>query len=158
MLKSTSIAVALSAMLSLSACVTNQGEKQTLGTLIGAGLGGLAGSQIGSGTGQLAAIGAGVLLGGLLGSEVGRSLDKADEAYLANNAQSTLETAPTGASSSWVNPDSGNSGSLTPTHTYATASGQPCREYHSTVTIDGQTENVYGTACREPDGSWRFVN
>ena len=115
MLKSTSIAVALSAMLSLSACVTNQGEKQTLGTLIGAGLGGLAGSQIGSGTGQLAAIGAGVLLGGLLGSEVGRSLDKADEAYLANNAQSTLETAPTGASSSWVNPDSGNSGSLTPT-------------------------------------------
>ncbi|MFP6730358.1 MAG: RT0821/Lpp0805 family surface protein [Alphaproteobacteria bacterium] len=158
MLKSTSIAVALSAMLSLSACVTNQGEKQTLGTLIGAGLGGLAGSQIGSGTGQLAAIGAGVLLGGLLGSEVGRSLDKADEAYLANNAQSTLETAPTGASSSWVNPDSGNSGSLTPTHTYATASGQPCREYHSTVTIDGQTEDVYGTACREPDGSWRFVN
>ena len=136
MLKSTSIAVALSAMLSLSACVTNQGEKQTLGTLIGAG----------------------VLLGGLLGSEVGRSLDKADEAYLANNAQSTLETAPTGASSSWVNPDSGNSGSLTPTHTYATASGQPCREYHSTVTIDGQTEDVYGTACREPDGSWRFVN
>ena len=158
MLKSTSIAVALSAMLSLSACVTNQGEKQTLGTLIGAGLGGLAGSQIGSGTGQLAAIGAGVLLGGLLGSEVGRSLDKADEAYLANNAQSTLETAPTGASSSWVNPDSGNSGSLTPTHTYATASGQPCRDYHSTVTIDGQTEDVYGTACREPDGSWRFVN
>ncbi len=156
MLKST--AIALAAMLSLAACVTDQGQKQTLGTLIGAGLGGLAGSQIGSGTGQLAAVGAGVLLGGLIGSEVGKSLDKADQAYLANNAQSTLESAPTGMSSSWVNPDTGNSGSMTPTNTYATASGQPCREYHSTVTIDGQTEDVYGTACREPDGSWRFVN
>ena len=158
MLKFTSIAIALSVMVSLSACVTNQGEKQTLGTLIGAGLGGLAGSQVGSGSGKLAAVGVGVLLGGLLGSEVGKSLDRADQAYLANNAQSTLETAPTGTSSNWVNPDSGNSGSLTPTNTYATASGQPCREYHSTVTIDGQTEDVYGTACREPDGSWRFVN
>ncbi len=156
MLKST--AIALAAMLSLSACVTDQGQKQTLGTLIGAGLGGLAGSQIGSGSGQLAAVGAGVLLGGLLGSEVGKSLDKADQAYLANNAQITLESAPTGMSSSWVNPDSGNSGSLTPTNTYATASGQPCREYHSTVTIDGQTEVVYGTACRQPDGSWKLVN
>ncbi len=158
MLKSTSLAVALTAMLSLSACVTDQGEKQTLGTLIGAGLGGLAGSQIGSGKGKMAAVGVGVLLGGLLGSEVGKSLDKADQAYLARNAQSALETGPTGMSSNWVNPDSGNSGSLTPTKTFATASGQPCREYHSTVTIDGQTEDVYGTACREPDGSWRFVN
>ena len=158
MLKSTSTAIALAAMISLSACVTDQGQKQTLGTLIGAGLGGLAGSQIGSGTGQLAAVGAGVLLGGLLGSEVGKTLDKADETYLTNNAQSSLETAPTGITSSWANPDSGNSGSLTPTNTYQTAAGQNCREYHSTVTIDGQTEDVYGTACREPDGSWRFVN
>ncbi len=156
MLKSTAIAFAT--MLSLSACVSDQGQKQTLGTLIGAGLGGLAGSQIGSGTGQLAAVGAGVLLGGLLGSEVGKSLDKADQAYLAGNAQSSLESAPLGMTSSWANPDSGNSGSMTPTRTYQTAAGQNCREYHSKVTIDGQTEDVYGTACREPDGSWRFVN
>ena len=80
-MKSKRIAIALAAMVSLAACVTNSGEKQTLGTLIGAGLGGLAGSQIGSGTGQLAAIGAGVLLGGLLGSEVGKSLDQADKLY-----------------------------------------------------------------------------
>ena len=157
-MKSTRIAIALAVMLSLAACVTNAGEKQTLGTLIGAGLGGLAGSQIGSGTGQLAAIGAGVLLGGLLGSEIGQSLDQADRLYAEQNAQTTLESAPTGQSSSWANPDSGHSGSLTPTQTYLTSAGQHCREYHSTVTIDGRTEDVYGTACREPDGSWRFVN
>ena len=158
MLNSTSTAIAVAALFTLSACAEGQIDKQTVGTLIGAGLGGLAGSQIGSGSGQLAAVGVGVLLGGLLGNEIGKSLDKADRAYLANNAQSTLESAPTGLSSSWVNPDSGNSGSLTPTKTYATATGQPCREYVSTVTIDGQTEEVYGTACREPDGTWRFVN
>ena len=157
-MKTTRIAIALAAMVSLAACVTDAGEKQTLGTLIGAGLGGLAGSQIGSGTGQLAAIGAGVLLGGLLGSEVGKSLDQADKLYAERNEQGSLENSPTGQSSSWVNPDSGHSGSFTPTQTYTSAEGQPCREYHETVTIDGQTEEVYGTACREPDGSWRFVN
>ena len=74
-MKSTRIAIALAAMISLAACATNGGEKQTLGTLIGAGLGGLAGSQIGSGTGQLAAVGVGVLLGGLLGWLLSRLLD-----------------------------------------------------------------------------------
>jgi surface antigen len=157
-MKTTRIAIALAAMVSLAACVTDSGEKQTMGTLIGAGLGGLVGSQIGSGTGQLAAVGVGVLLGGLLGSEVGKSLDQADQVYAERNAQGSLESAPSGQSSTWANPDSGHSGSFTPTQTYATDEGQPCREYHSTVTIDGQTEDVYGTACREPDGSWRFVN
>ena len=82
-MKNPSIAIVFAAALSLGACVSDRGDKQTVGTLIGAGLGGLAGSQIGSGTGQLAAVGAGVLLGGLLGNEVGRSLDKADIAYAA---------------------------------------------------------------------------
>ena len=38
------------------------------GTLVGAALGGLIGSQIGSGSGQLAATGAGVFIGGAIGS------------------------------------------------------------------------------------------
>ncbi len=106
----TRFAVVFAAALSLAACASDQGDKQTLGTLIGAGLGGLAGSQVGSGTGQLVAVGAGVLLGGLLGNEIGKSLDKADQAYAERNAQETLEYQQTGATSSWVNPDSGNSG------------------------------------------------
>ncbi len=157
-MKNTSIAIVFAAALSLGACVSDQGNKQTLGTLIGAGLGGLAGSQIGSGTGQLAAIGAGVLLGGLLGNQVGKSLDKADIAYAERNAQETLEYQPTGATSSWVNPDSGNSGSITPTKTYESAGGEYCREYQQTVTVGGDEQSAYGTACRQPDGSWKLVN
>ena len=154
----TRFTVVFAATLSLAACVSDQGDKQTLGTLIGAGLGGLAGSQIGSGTGQLAAIGAGVLLGGLLGNEVGKSLDKADIAYSERNAQETLEYQPTGATSSWVNPDSGNSGSITPTATYQSTGGEYCREYQQTVTVGGEQQAAYGTACRQPDGSWKLVN
>ncbi len=33
-----------------------------------------------------------------------------------------------------------------------------CREYQSTTTIAGQPQNVVGTACRQPDGTWRIVN
>ena len=98
-----------------------------------------------------------VLLGALLGSEVGRSLDKADQAYAAQSYQNTLEATPTGETTTWVNPDSGNGGSYTPTKTYQVDSGQYCREFQQTITVGGQTEDAYGTACREPDGSWRIV-
>ena len=85
-MKTSRIAIALAASLLLAASATDAGEKEIFGTLLGAGLGGLAGSQIGSGKGKLVAVGAGVLLGGLLGREVGRSLDKADQAQAAQAA------------------------------------------------------------------------
>ncbi len=154
----TRFAVVFAAALSLAACVSDQGDKQTLGTLIGAGLGGLAGSQVGSGTGQLVAVGAGVLLGGLLGNEVGKSLDKADQAYAARTYNSALEKSATGHTTTWVNPDSGNSGTYTPVKTYQTDSGQYCREFQQTITVGGRTEDAYGTACRQPDGSWKIAN
>ena len=147
------------AVISLAACLSleGRGNKELGGALVGAAAGGLVGSQIGGGTGQMVAVGAGVLLGALLGSEVGRSLDKADEAYAAQSYQNTLEATPTGETTTWVNPDSGNSGSYTPTKTYQVDSGQYCREFQQTITVGGQTEDAYGTACREPDGSWRIV-
>lgn len=36
--------------------------------------------------------------------------------------------------------------------------GRYCREYQTTVTIAGTGQLGYGTACLEPDGSWRVVN
>jgi hypothetical protein len=32
-----------------------------------------------------------------------------------------------------------------------------CREYESTMTVGGQPQSVVGTACRQPDGTWRIV-
>ncbi len=40
----------------------------------------------------------------------------------------------------------------------APAAGQYCREYQSTTVINGAPQPMYGTACLQPDGSWRIVN
>jgi surface antigen len=144
--------------LTLAACAGNPGSKETGGTLIGAALGGLVGSQIGGGSGRLAAVAAGTLLGGFLGNEVGRSLDRADRLRAAQVATSSLEYEPAGATSTWRNPDSGNSGSFTPTRSYQDSVGSYCREYQQTITVGGRTRSAYGTACRQPDGSWRIAD
>ena len=41
---------------------------------------------------------------------------------------------------------------------YRTADGQYCREYTTTTRVDGVPRSSYGTACLQPDGSWRIVN
>lgn len=33
-----------------------------------------------------------------------------------------------------------------------------CREYTTQTTIAGKRQQTYGTACRQPDGSWRIIN
>lgn len=157
MLRKTAIVAVSAAALSLAACA-DSGAKQTGGAILGGIGGAVAGSQFGAGKGTVAAVAAGTLLGALIGSEVGKSLDRADKAALANTTQTTLETQPSGSTSTWSNPDSGNYGTVTPTKTYQTNAGQYCREYQQTIVVGGRTEEAYGTACRQPDGSWKVVN
>lgn len=140
----------------LAACSANSGQKATGGTLIGAALGGLAGAQFGHGRGQLAAVAIGSLVGAVAGHGIGQSLDDADRGYAVQTANHGLESGPAGATSTWRNPDSGHSGTFTPTRTYQESNGSYCREYQQTVTVGGHTETAYGTACRQPDGSWRI--
>jgi hypothetical protein len=33
---------------------------------------------------------------------------------------------------------------------------QGCREFNTPVTVGGQQQQAYGTACLQPDGSWRI--
>jgi surface antigen len=148
----------LAAAFLLGACANGgKGQKQTGGTLLGAGLGALAGSQIGSGRGQLAAVAIGALAGAFLGNEVGKSLDRADEVAMERSTQTALETAPSGQTVAWRNPDSGNSGTITPQPVVESNAGEFCREYQQTITVAGQSEQAYGTACRQADGSWKIV-
>jgi surface antigen len=74
---------------------------------------------------------------------------------MSQTTNRTLESAPTGQAASWRNPDSGNSGTVTPTRTYQRSGGEYCREYTQTVRVGGKTEEAYGTACRQPDGTWK---
>lgn len=147
--------IALSA-LSLGACQT-YGQKETGGTLIGAGLGGLLGSQFGGGTGKLVTTALGVAAGGLIGNHIGRSLDRADQAYLYQ-ASERAQVAPVGETITWSNPQSGNYGSVTPTREgYQPSTGAYCREYQQEIVVGGRIERGYGRACRQPDGSWKVI-
>lgn len=140
----------------LVGCET-MGAKEGAGTMIGAGTGALIGSQIGSGEGTLVAVAIGTLAGALMGQSVGRSLDRADEMAMERSAQYSLEHNRSGNSTTWENPDTGNSGSVTPVRTYETAQGAPCREYLQTIRVGGEDRQAYGTACRQADGSWKIT-
>jgi len=124
-----------------------------VGGLLGAVLGAAVGSQFGKGSGRAAAIIGGGVLGAIVGGNIGRSMDRNDQ-YRTNNA---LETSRTGQQTTWRNPDSGNEYTVTPTRTYETSGGY-CREYTTWGYIGGYEEKLYGTACRQPDGSWKRVN
>jgi surface antigen len=139
-----------------SGCATAQNNpKTTIGALGGAAAGGLIGAAAGGGP---AGIAGGVILGGLLGGAVGNALDQRDKDLAMKQAQYSLESAPIGQSSQWQNPDSGNSGTFTPTRTYQTQGGQPCREYTQEIRVGGEKHESYGTACRQADGTWQIQN
>lgn len=147
----TAVIVTLTSI-SLVGCesVTNQ----DVGTLGGAALGGLIGSRFGGGTGQLVAVGAGALAGAYLGGKIGKSMDDADRAKM-NGA---FENNAVGQPAYWQNSKTGTSYNVTPTRNVTVDGNQYCREYRSTANIAGKKQQVYGTACRQPDGTWQQVS
>lgn len=133
-------------------------SKADIGTAAGAIGGGVIGYQFGKGKGQTLATVAGTLLGGALGRSVGGSLDRGDMAYYHQTSQRALETGQPGQPLPWSNPQSGNSGTVTPQAYYQTPNGQYCREYTQTINVGGKQESGFGKACRQPDGSWQIVS
>lgn len=133
-------------------------SKQDIGTVLGGVGGAVAGAQFGKGSGRVATAAVGTLLGAAIGNSMGASLDRADMNYFNKTSQRALETGQAGQALPWSNPQSGNSGSITPATPYKTESGQYCREFQNKITVGGQTQNAYGTACRQPDGSWQIVS
>jgi surface antigen len=130
-------------------------KKAIVGGLGGATAGGLIAAAI---TKSPAGIVGGVLLGGLVGGAVGTYLDQRDRELQQRATMRALETTPSGTSVPWRNPNTGNSGSVTPVKTYQEPGGQYCREYQQVITVGGEKHMAYGTACRMPDGSWKITN
>ncbi|WP_407047970.1 glycine zipper 2TM domain-containing protein [Methyloraptor flagellatus] len=136
----------------LAGCA-DAGPKQSLGTVTGALAGGLIGSQFGGGSGKVLAAGAGAALGALLGGDIGRNLDDRDRELAAQAEYDALEAGPAGSARQWRGP-SGHTGSITPGPAYA-VNQYTCRDYTHTIYIDGKPQTARGTACRQPDGTWR---
>ena len=146
------------ASLGLAACTeTGQFDAGTAGPLLGGVAGGFLGSQFGEGSGKTAMAIAGALAGAWAGSAIAKGMTAQDRRYYDGAAQEA-QSAPVGKTITWYNPDSGAQGTITPTRTGQANTGETCREYQQTITVGGRTEKAYGTACKQPNGSWKIMN
>ncbi|ODN42152.1 hypothetical protein BGC07_03335 [Piscirickettsia litoralis] len=142
----------------IAGCAQNF-NRQEVGAATGAVVGGVAGQMFGKGSGRVAMAIGGAVLGGLIGSKIGQSMDQQDKVKL----NQSLETAKTGQVKRWRNPDTGNRYSVEPVRTYQRYNKQEqrnqyCREFQQKAIIAGQEQQIYGTACRQPDGTWKIIS
>lgn len=165
----------------LAGCQTTPTNDQqaaaAVGGLLGAIGGGFIGNEIGDGRGRDVATVAGSVLGGLVGAGIGLSLTRQDDAFAQQTTQQTLTSAPVNQPVRWQNPQSGVYGDVvatTPVYqqpvqtvyqptaaNYTTTAPVQqvldCRDYKQTIFVDNQRyETAVGTACRQPDGTWRI--
>ena len=147
---SASVVCAALAVTLLAGCDTT--TRQDQGAVIGGVVGAAVGSTVGGGHGREAAMIVGAIAGTMIGTKVGQYMDEQDR----RNVGTALEYNRTGETIAWRNPDTSYNYDVTPTRTYASAEG-PCREFTMDAYIGGKKEQVYGTACRKPDGSWEIV-
>ena len=129
-------------------------NNQDVGTVTGGVVGGLLGSQFGGGSGKLLAVGAGALAGAFIGGAIGRNMDATDRLKMTQ----ALDSNTVGQPAYWQNQKTGTNYTVVPTKNVTVDGNQYCREYRSTANIAGKKQQVYGTACRQPDGTWQVVN
>lgn len=123
-------------------------NSDTVGAVIGAVLGGVIGAHQDRGAGPVVG---GALVGAVLGGLLGQAIDDSNRACVGD----ILEYVPSNQPVYWE--DDGHGYQVTPLRTYEPEPGRYCREYQTVVTIGGRAEQAYGTACRQPDGSWQIV-
>ena len=145
-MKKMSLLVVLLLALSLSAfgCATKGQTGASMGAIGGA----LIGQAIGHNT-------AGTLIGAAVGAGagylIGNEMDKSD-AEAMNRA---YEQNRNGQTSSWRNPNTGDTYRVTPKRTYHDrSSNRDCRDAEILATINGQPKKIIQRACRDNRGNW----
>lgn len=131
-------------------------RKRDVGMVAGGAAGGVAGMAIGGNDPTARVLGtiAGVIVGAAVGGYLGSLWDDYDR----KQAAYTLENQPDNKPAAWRNPNTNSQSTMTPVRTYYESEGTPCREFTQTIYIDGKQETGRGTACRQPDGTWRITN
>lgn len=156
------IFVVIVALLGAAVQPARADDTQLLSTMLGAGLGGWAGSNIGKGSGRLAATGAGVFIGGMVGNEIGRPSRPgyAAPAYAGSTYGNDYPDDMFGQRVVVYRPNyvAPPDPPAPPPVTYIDEdSGAYCREFSQTVRVGGRLREAFGTACLQPDGSWHIV-
>jgi len=85
-------------------------------------------------------------------------LDMVDEQAQREHEEAQIEatSADVGEKIYWDTDEA--SGYVVTTRKGTSSRGQQCREYQHSITVGGKTEEAYGSACLQPDGSWKIVN
>ena len=144
--------VVAAASASLAGCA----NKADAGLGTGAVIGGVIGNQFGKGDGKILGTVAGAFIGGIIGHDIGRQLDQRDRLLAQQAEADAFERGPSRQPYRWRNPDNGRYGEVVPMDPYRRG-GYDCRDYTHTIYIDGRPQAMRGTACRNPDGTWRAV-
>jgi len=142
------MALLLSLGLVISGCSTRAESGAGIGALAGAAIG----SQFGPAKNRAESAIIGAFLGALAGSIIGDEMDRQDREQLSH----VYESGRSHATTSWVNPDTGNQYRVTPKPVYSGQRGRPCREARVDATINGKEQTVVTTACRSDDGMWEL--
>jgi surface antigen len=137
--------------LSLAGCQNM--SNQDVGVLTGGVAGGLLGSTIGGGTGKILAVAAGTIAGAIIGGSIGKNMDENDRMRV----NAALDNNSVGQPAYWQNQRSGAAYRVTPVKNVNVNGNKYCREYRTTAIIAGKQQQMYGTACRQPDGTWKAV-
>jgi surface antigen len=124
-------------------------NRDDIGTVIGAVVGGAIGSKVADGSNRAVAIVIGSVLGAVVGREIGSDLDDRDRACVGHS----LELVEIGQKVRWTNEQTHVGYLLTP---LAAAKGDAagCRRYTLQATLDGRSRTSEGRACRSGEGTW----
>lgn len=128
-------------------------DHELMGKVLGGIAGAATGSQVGNGKGRIVAVISGTVAGLLIGGNIGKHMDSTDQ----NCIGQALEQGNAGQPITWDNPSTGGSYEVTPGNAATDSQGRYCREYTTNAKVGGQTQQVFGKACRQLDGSWQIV-
>lgn len=92
--------------------------------------------------------------GAFVGGAIGKTMEETDRRCVLL----ALEHGADGEAVAWTNPATGNSYEITVVKTFVTIDGRRCRVYGTRADTGKAFAIVYGTACREENGAWRFVS
>jgi surface antigen len=157
----TSVALTLLAsvaLLPLAGCddieqQTGMSKSTQTGAVGGAAFGGIIAALANANPAWIAAS---IILGGVTGGVLGDYLGKHDAEKHARSNLHALDTLGQGQTSSWSNPNTGNSGSTTVTSVMSRPDGGVCKGFTETVHTKSETVTKEATACKTPGHEWEI--
>jgi surface antigen len=133
-------------------------EDELFGLGIGGVAGGVIGNQFGHGTGRAVATVAGALGGAYLGDRIGYAMDQPSSPRTSGAPYADIPLFDQDAYQVPYTPNYVAPSAPEPSAIYMDSSyGGYCRTFSQPVQVGNHVEEDYGTACMQPDGTWRVV-